>query len=132
MSNKIIWEHRGVYWKYSGKVSGQEIIDATSPLYGDSRFDDLRYKLVDFLDAESIEINKDEVTLLACQHRVAALSNRNIKNAILVKPELSELADTFVAFFDDSPWTVQSFHNREEANNWLGREADTDNSLTNA
>ena len=124
--NKLTWEQHGVYWKYCGKISGQEIIDSTIVIYGDSRFDDLKYKLIDFLDAEIIEISNDELTLLAYQHKAAEKSNPNIKNAIVVRPEFDELAKKFVAFFDDSSWLAQVFHDREEANNWLARESTTE------
>lgn len=123
--NKLTWEQNGVYWKYSGKISGQEIIDASTAVYGDSRFDDLRYKLADFLDAETIEMSDDELMVLAFQHRASERANSNIKNAIVVRPEFNELAKHFVSFFDDSSWLVKVFHEREEANNWLARESTT-------
>ncbi|MDH5659841.1 MAG: hypothetical protein OEY65_02500, partial [Gammaproteobacteria bacterium] len=105
----------------SGKITGQEIINATSVIYGDSRFDDLKYKLVDFFDVENIEINNDEITMIACKHRVASQSNPYIKNAILVRQKQNILANKFVTFFDDTPWSVQVFYDLDKANNWLGR-----------
>ena len=121
MTSKLIWEPGGAYWKYSGKITGQEIINATSVIYGDSRFDDLKYKLVDFFDVENIEINNDEITMIACKHRVASQSNPYIKNAILVRQKQNILANKFVTFFDDTPWSVQVFYDLDKANNWLGR-----------
>ena len=49
MPHELIWETEGVYWNYSGEVAGQEIIDASTKIYGDSRFDNVKYKLVNFL-----------------------------------------------------------------------------------
>ena len=121
MPYKLDWEHDGIYWKYYGKVSGKEIIKASTAIYGDPRFDTLKYKLVDFLDAETINMDKDEVALIAYQHRSAERSNPYVKNAIVIKPSGRELANNFAAFFSNSYWDVQIFQNLDEANNWLGR-----------
>ena len=117
---KLEWEHEGVYWKYYGKVSGEEVIVASTAIYGDPRFDSLRYKLVDFLDVENFKMAKDEVALIAYQHRAAEISNPNVKNAIVIRSD-NELANQFAAFFSDSSWEVQVFHDLDEANDWLGR-----------
>ena len=122
MAYKLNWERDGVYWEYYGKVSGKEVVEASTTIYGDERFDTLKYKLVNFLDADSIEMNNDEVALIAHQHRAAERSNPNIKNAIVIKSNRG-LADKFAAFFTDSFWEVQIFEDLDEANNWLGREA---------
>ena len=124
MPYKLIWEPDGVYWKYSGEVSGQEIIDATTQVYGDARFDQLKYKLVDFLDTENIEISMEQVALIAYQHRAAELSNACIYTAIVAKPD-HKLANKFAEFFVDSKWEVKVFTNMDDANRWLNRKPKT-------
>ena len=121
MSYKLIWQNGGVYWKYTGNVSGQEIIEATTVIYGDSRFDNLKYKLVDFIDIERLDVDKKEVALLAFQHQSAATYKENIKNALVIRPELSELAHKFVEFSNESHWPIKVFDNMDDANVWLGR-----------
>ena len=122
MPYKLDWERDGIYWEYTGKVSGKEIIEASTTIYGDERFDTLKYKLANFLDVENIEMDENEVALIAHQHRAAERSNPYIKNAIVIKSG-SKLADMFAAFFTDSSWEVQIFQDLDEANNWLDREA---------
>jgi len=114
------WEKRGVYWKYSGNVSGREIIEASGVIYGDPRFDTLEYKLVDFLDATAVNMTDDEVARVAYQHKAAEVSNPRIKNAIVMTVALN-LADKFAAFFVDSRWEVKVFQDMESANQWLER-----------
>lgn len=65
MTYILDWENKGVYWKYSGHVSGQEIVVGSTAIYGHPRFDTSKYKLVDFLDIETIEIDRNEVALIA-------------------------------------------------------------------
>lgn len=124
MSCKLTWEPVGVYWKYYGKVTDMEVFKETMKAYGDSRFDELKYKLVDFLDVESIEISEDEVNVIATQHKNAERYNGYIKNAIIVRDKFSDmgkLARHFAAHFNDSPWDVRVFDDLDAANDWLDR-----------
>ena len=120
MAYELIWEDNGVYWKYSGNVVGQELIEASTSIYGDKRFVDLKYKFVDFYDADSIEINKDELALIAYQHLAAERANPYLKNAILVKSD-DALAHEFAAYFSRSSWEVKVFTDPDEANRWVQR-----------
>ena len=47
---KIDWQEKGIYWKLSGIVTGDEIIEMDKAIYGDSRFDDIRYLIADESD----------------------------------------------------------------------------------
>lgn len=121
MSHKLTWEQNGVYWKYSKKVTGKELIETSTVIYGDPRFSDIRYKLVDFLDVEIFDIDREDVIRVACQHRAAVLSNAHVKNAIVVSSKNNKLANKFIELFKGSNWEVQTFQSLDEANNWLGR-----------
>ncbi|MEJ2142117.1 MAG: hypothetical protein P8Y24_07130 [Gammaproteobacteria bacterium] len=122
MSYKLVWEPNGIYWKYNGKVSGKEIVDASTSVYGDPRFDNINYKLVDFLDIQSVDMTDNEIALLACQHKAAEQSRQNVKNAIVIGSGKDEVAKKFAAFFSDSSWEVKIFDNLDDANDWVGRE----------
>lgn len=121
MPHDLIWERDGVYWKYHGNVSGQEIVETSTSIYSDQRFDTLKYKLVDFLDVESVKIDDDELALVAYQHRSVEKFNPYVKTAIVLHPSGMKLANKFAAFFSESFWDVRVFENMEEANSWLGR-----------
>lgn len=121
MSHTLIWEPKGVYWKYTQQVSGEEITETSKSIYRDPRFKDLQYKLVDFLDVETIEMDKKDIIRIACQHRSAVKFNRNIKSAIVLKSKTNKLANKFTELFKGSSWEVQVFQNLDDANNWLGR-----------
>ena len=120
MAYELAWENNGVYWKYSGKVAGNEIVDASTSIYGDPRFITLKYKFVDFLNAESVEIDKTQLALIAYQHLAAERANPYLKNAILIKPGL-KMAYKFADFFENSSWEVKVFTDLDEANKWVGR-----------
>lgn len=122
MAYELTWEDNGVYWKYTGKVTGQELIEASTSIYGDERFVDLKYKFVDFYDVDAVEINKDELALIAYQHLAAERANPYLKNVILVRSD-DALAHEFAAFFARSSWEVKVFTDPKEANKWVQRTA---------
>ena len=120
MAYQLTWEPNGVYWKYTGNVTGEEIVEASTTIYSDPRFDNLRYKLVDFLDAENISIDKDDVELISYQHIAAARYNPRIKTAIVSKT-YSYLLQLFVENLRISEWEVEVFHHLDNANKWIDR-----------
>ena len=120
MAYELIWEPNGVYWKYSGTVAGDEIIEASTSIYGDPRFSTLKYKLVDFLDVESIKIDKNQLALIAYQHLATERANPYLKNAIVIR-QGHKIAQEFAAYFSKSSWEVKIFTDLDEANNWAGR-----------
>ena len=123
MAYELVWEDNGVYWKYSGNVTGNEIIDASTSIYGDARFITLKYKFVDYFDVENFEMDQSQLALIAYQHLAAERANPYLKNAILIKPDhkMTQMAHEFAAFFRRSSWEVKIFTNLEEANKWAGR-----------
>ncbi len=123
MSYKLNWESKGVYWKYSGTVSGDEVISASTLIYGDPRFDDLEYKLVDFLDVDVFNMTENDMLKIATQHNAATISNPRIKNAIIYNSQTKEITEKFCEFFEDFVWDVKAFQTITEANKWLNREA---------
>lgn len=120
MAYELVWEINGVYWRYSDKVTGSEIIEASTSIYGDARFDILEYKLVDFFDVETIDVDKRQLALIAYQHLAAERSNPYLKNAILLKSG-HKIAHEFASFFSKSSWEVKIFTDREKANVWVDR-----------
>lgn len=120
MAYELTWEVNGVYWKYSGKVVGEEIIDASTSIYGDKRFSTLKYKFVDFSNVDKVDIDKSQLALIAYQHLAAERANPYLKNAILIKSG-HKMAKAFAAFFKKSSWEVKVFTDLDEANKWVGR-----------
>lgn len=120
---KVDWHESGVCWKYSGSVNGEEVVKASTSIYSDKRFDDLKYKLCDFLDAESINITPREISTIACQHAAAALTNPDIKIAVVGKkadlPGLTLLVEHFKTYGTNDSWPITLFDDLAEAHKWL-------------
>jgi len=120
MAYEMVWEDGGVYWKYSGLVTGEEILQASTQIYGDARFDSINYKYVNLINAEDITITDNEVLLIAYQHKAAEQSNPKVKNIIVARPDCKPARD-FVEFIkQNSKWKAELFHDVNEADIYLG------------
>jgi len=115
---EVEWGDKRVYWKYYGDISGSEIIEISQLVYGDPRFAEIKYKLVDFLDIDSINLSRVEAAKIVKLHKAAALSNRNIENAVVACSN-AELANKFTFFFSSLCWEFFVFQDREKGNNWF-------------
>lgn len=121
MAHELVWEDNGIAWTYSGKVSGKEVIDTSTSIYGDPRFNSIRYKLVDFREIDSIAMEPNEIALVAYQHKAAEISNPRVKTAIVTCNKTSKQANHFASFFHDSKWEIKIFQDIDKASEWLGR-----------
>lgn len=94
----------------------QSVIDTES----DPRFDDLRFVINDFLDVQNISISSDDVEYISAVDRAAAVTNSNIRIAVVAnRPEIIALADQYA----NSPmnaYPTRVFATLAEARAWLG------------
>jgi hypothetical protein len=118
------WTDKNHQVTFTGKVTGQEILEMVSGVYGDERFDDVRYNLVDFTGAESFEVKEREIKEIAYMDRAAARSNPQMKLAIAANNDvMQKMSQLYAEYSNDSSWQVRIFSTLEEAKQWLGTKA---------
>jgi hypothetical protein len=65
MPLKEIWEEKGLHWKFSGDVTGDEILRALLRRDMDCRFRGMRYLIVDFGKIDAYLVSEDETLKVA-------------------------------------------------------------------
>ena len=114
------WEQHGVYWRYWGTVSGKELIDSNLDIYGDERFDAMKYQIVDFLQIDAFQVTRDDMLKIAAYDRAAALSNPRVKVAVVAKiTAIKFLTALYDAENIKSPWETRMFDSVEQARSWV-------------
>ncbi len=83
MPYSIKWGPEEAYCKFSGEVSGQEIIECNMTMYGSASFDDIRTQIFDMLDVAKINFGPDDVKIIAACDRVAARINPRLNHPAL-------------------------------------------------
>lgn len=117
----VEWEGRCVHWRFQGSLTAGAVIDTFNELYGHERFDETRVQIRNYSDITSYDITVADVQKIAAFDRAAAMSNPNMKIALVVTMENENheaLAYLYDAELYDTPWKVAIFSCIEDALAW--------------
>lgn len=121
-----IWESpTTLIVQYSGRVTGQELVESSLKKSGDDRFDDLQFIIADWTHIHEVDITPEDVkTLVACLRSISKI-NPHAMNATAIKQD--ETGNALVAWYkflaDDLSWKIGIFHTVEEARAWCAQKA---------
>lgn len=114
------WEHKGIYRKYDGEITGKDILHAVQEVEADVRFDDIRYVISDFLDISGIRYERKDIVLLASIDRAAAMTNPDIKVAVIINsPEMMDAVKIYTDSLGSPPYPTRTFATLAEARAWV-------------
>ena len=124
MPYSLKWFKTVVVFEYSGIVTSSDILASNQEVYGDYRFDELRWQVVYFDEVEDARYSEVDVKKIAFLDRAAFLSNPNI-TVLFVGDQslLGELYASYARFQSEQGW--QSFHieDRAEVHRYLAEHA---------
>ena len=114
------WIGRCIHWQFSGIITADTVIEVISGLYGHERFDDTRAQIRDFRDITLADPSIERVQTIAAFDRAAALSNPNMRVAVVTTEHLDHqmLTSLYCAELDGTSWEVKMFHCLEAAKGW--------------
>jgi|GEM_PF-2519583 len=116
MAFSLTWTAYTVIFEYSGLMSSRDIIESNEQVYGDSRFDHLRWQLIFADRVETVGFIEQDVKKIAFMDRAAARANTKIKVAFAGSSELiKNLFESYSKWTDDGTWDVYYFESREAA-----------------
>lgn len=122
MSHHNTWEENGLYRKFIGNITGEEILTSNLTIHGDSRFDNLKYVINDF--TQIVEFDADEIDILKIStiDKVGSRSNSYLKIAIVATSEpLLVCAHLYCKQMLDSPLGCKIFNHVDDAYRWLSK-----------
>ena len=120
MSYEVIWEEKGIYWKYKGILTGDDILQSNMDIYGDSRFDKLRYQLVDMLDVESFDVDTEAMEEVTVMDAAASQTNpRLIVAVVATHSQAMRLVKLYKSTTGSAPWETEVFESVEAARGWI-------------
>ena len=121
MKNKTTWvQNKGVVITFSGVVDGEELFQAAEEIYGDERFDNIRYQIFNFTKVTEFKVDVDWVTKIAAWDKAAALSNPHMKIATVATDEKIQMLESlYRAESLESPWKIRLFTSIDEAQKWI-------------
>lgn len=117
----IQWESEGVYTKYWGDLTVEELNEALRSKRDDPRMPNCRYSISDFLDVTQTSVTKFAVLLLAAKDHDSEAVSRSIKIAhVMDNAGLKDLSLTYKKspLIRDS-LMVDIFDTLEDARAWV-------------
>lgn len=110
----------GVVFICIGVVTASDFDQANQEIYSAERVRTLRYQLIDFSDAERIEISADDTRRHAEMDRLAAERNPEIAIAIVGLSDVTfGISRMWQALTDEAKLQSRVFRSNREAARWL-------------
>ena len=123
MGYEIIWESRGACKRFFGHVTDDELMQCLISIESDSRFDDLRYVVNDFLKVESFAVSEESVRVMSAIDKAASSTNPNIRIAIVATDAQIQAMAKLYAHSPLNVYPTEIFQDIGEARGWLAQVA---------
>ena len=122
MAYQITWKENAVVFTFYGELDINEVHKASGALHGDARFDELKYVIANFLEADLKKIEMTQIEEHAAIDYAASLSVPRMKVA-LVAQDFSSSAEKCTRYIEESkcfgsPWEILVFNSFEDAEAW--------------
>lgn len=90
-------------------------------IFGDERFDDIRYQIVNLTAVDSIEVTEKHMREVTHLDMAAARTNPRVKVAVISNSEAATQLHIYYNKLCDekSPWETKVFSSDEEAYAWV-------------
>ena len=119
MPYKVRWELHGVYSRYYGNVTGEDMRRHIEEICRDERFDRHRYNILDFSDATDFSPTEKELLINSGVLIGAAFTNHQVLiAAVVTRPNVREALERFHAL-GVSPYVAKIFPTVAEARKWI-------------
>lgn len=114
------WGEKGLHRKFTGSITGKEILASNLSIQGDVRFDHIKYVFNDFLSITEFKITTDDVNIISTIDNVAAISKKSLKIAIVAdNTGLLKWINEYLKMMQNSPYDAAVFSTYNDAHNWI-------------
>ena len=119
MANTISWETDYLYRKFSGEITGEEILKSNFDLQVHPRFAKIKYLINDFSEVTAAHIDAEHAKIFASTDDIISDTKGKLKIAIVTdNPAHIELAEGYRAAMKNRLFECEIFATVEEAKNW--------------
>lgn len=123
MPYSLIWETYGVYKKFTGVVTGAELVRSVNEVANHIRFASARYEVSDYLSADATDFSQDALNEVRAVRIGSFSRNPKVRVAIVtLDQEIQQRIFSTIAARLTLHQT-KIFSEVADANAWLGREA---------
>lgn len=123
MTVELHWETKALLCiKYSGTVSGDEILMSQNSMTDDERFDGIRGLLLDCFSITKNLSTENDIVKISAIAKAQSMTNPFIKNAVVLNPseDVQALAAYYKLLTKSTGWKIELFETENDARDWLG------------
>ena len=120
MSFKIEWKGSNVIISFTKNFIYKDSYEVNNLIYGDSRFDTMKYQIVDFSKIEKAEFTEEEIKIITTLEKSSTIWNNKMKMAVVTSDTvcLNFILDPYIEGMKDTNWKFKTFKNSIEAEKW--------------
>jgi len=119
MTHTISWKPNYLYRKFTGEITGEEVLTSNFDIQAHPRFAKIKYLVNDFSEVTAAHIDAEHSKIFASTDDIISDTKGRLKIAIVTNnPALVELAESYRAAMKNRSFECEIFASVEEARNW--------------
>ena len=120
MPHKNTWESEGLYRKFTGTITGDEILESNFELHMDSNFQTINYIINDFIEVTDHSIETTHTKVYASTDEIASNTKGKLKIALVVTQDpLITLAKSYREEMIGNRFECNIFQTIDDARKWV-------------
>lgn len=120
MTFNINWDKNGVYVKFRGNVTPQDLIDANNYVISNAKFESIEYQIFDFLHIDEFLITSYDITIIGTMDKGQVDFKEKMKVAILSQDDhVIEITKEYEQLMDGTSWETNIMTNIDDAREWV-------------
>lgn len=120
MAFQTNWTQSGIIWKFSGTLTSDDIFRSSTEVYGDPRFDTMRFQLLDMVDVKDFDVSDEIMEEVTVMDMAASTTNPYLKIALIGSDmQIERLVSLYENTTGSAPWETAIFSTFEDARDWI-------------
>ena len=116
------WEKDGLYRKFFGEITGNEILESNFGLQIQPEFQKIKYIINDFTEVTAYSIETSDTEIYAQTDEKAAKNKDTLKIALLVtQPPLIALAENYREEMKGNMFECEIFQTIKDVHEWVNQ-----------
>lgn len=119
MSFKLNWINNNIVITFHDELNSEQLHEADNAIYGDARFDNMKYQIFDFTHVTKINLSHAEVEIISVLDKNATRWNNSVKVASVTSNNyMREMVDIYTKGMRETNWISKTFDTIEQAKKW--------------
>lgn len=120
MTFNINWDKNGVYVKFRGNVTAQDLIDANNYVISSANFETIKYQIFDFLHIDEFTITSYDMSIIGVMDKAQSDFKKEMKVAVLTQDDyVIQITSEYEQLMTGTEWKTKIFPTIEEARKWV-------------